>query len=115
MIPTNAAALRPTDRGSQYLAVKYTGRLAEATIAPSVGSVGDSYDNALAETINGLFKSEVIHRRRPWRNFEAVEYVTLEWVDWLNNNRLLEPIRNIPPADAQENFYAALERSGMAA
>jgi len=104
-----------SDRGSQYLSIRYTERLAEAKIAPSVGSVGDSYDNAMAETINGLFKAEVIHRRGPWRNFEAVEYATLEWVDWFNNRRLLEPIGNIPPAEAEANFYAALERKGMAA
>jgi len=94
---------------------KYTERLAEAKIAPSVGSVGGSYDNALAETINGLFKAEVIHRRGPWRSFEAVEYATLEWIDWFNNRRLLEPIGNIPPAEAETNFYAALERSDIAA
>ncbi|CUH35639.1 putative transposase OrfB [Jannaschia seosinensis] len=104
-----------SDRGSQYLSIKYTERLAEAGIEPSVGSVGDSYDNALAETINGLFKAEVIHRRGPWRNFEAVEYATLEWVDWFNNRRLLEPIGNIPPAEAEANFYAALETEPMAA
>ena len=92
-----------------------TERLAEAGIEPSVGSVGDSYDNALAETINGLFKAEVIHRRGPWRNFEAVEYATLEWVDWFYNRRLLEPIGNIPPAEAEANFYAALETEPMAA
>lgn len=77
-----------SDRGSQYLSIRYTERLAEAGIESSVGSVGDSYDNALAETINGLFKAEVIHRRGPWRSFEAVEYATLEWVDWFNNRRL---------------------------
>lgn len=104
-----------SDRGSQYLSIKYTERLAEAGIEPSVGSVGDSYDNALAETINGLFKAEVIHRRGPWRSFDAVEYATLEWVDWFNNRRLLEPIGNIPPAEAEANFYAAMERSDMAA
>lgn len=104
-----------SDRGSQYLSIKYTERLAEAGIEPSVGSVGDSYDNALAETINGLFKAEVIHRSGPWRSFDAVEYATLEWVDWFNNRRLLEPIGNIPPAEAEANFYAALERSDMAA
>jgi putative transposase len=76
---------------------------------------GDSYDNALAETINGLFKAEVIHRRGPWRSFEAVEYATLDWVDWFNNRRLLEPIGNIPPAEAEANFYAALEEGPMAA
>ncbi|MES2336098.1 MAG: IS3 family transposase [Pseudomonadota bacterium] len=104
-----------SDRGSQYLSIKYTERLAEAGIEPSVGSVGDSYDNALAETINGLLKAEVIHRRRPWRSFEAVEYATLEWVDWFNNRRLLEPIGNIPTAEAEANFYAALETEAMAA
>ncbi|MCP1984785.1 transposase InsO family protein, partial [Bradyrhizobium elkanii] len=81
-----------SDRGVQYVSIKYTERLAEAGIEPSVGSVGDSYDNALAETINGLYKAEVIHRRGPWRSFDAVEYATLEWVDWFNNRRLLEPI-----------------------
>ena len=104
-----------SDRGSQYLSIKYTERLAEAGIEPSVGSVGDSYDNALAETINGLFKAEVIHRRGPWRNFEAVEYATLEWVNWFNNRRLLEPIGNIPPAEAEANYYAALETEAIAA
>ena len=104
-----------SDRGSQYLSIKYTERLAEAGIEPSVGSVGDSYDNALAETINGLFKAEVIHRRGPWRSFESVEYVTLEWVDWFNNRRLLEPIGNIPPAEAEANFYTALETEPVAA
>ena len=95
-----------SDRGSQYVSIKYTERLAEAGIEPSVGSVGDSYDNALAETINGLYKAEVIHRRGPWRTFEAVEFATLEWVDWFNNRRLLEPIGNIPPAEAEERYYA---------
>lgn len=80
-----------------------------------MGSVGDSYDNALAETINGLFKAEVIHRRGPWRSSEAVEYATLEWVDWFNNRRLLEPIGNILPAEAEANFHAALETDTMAA
>ena len=129
LIHTNIARKRPElnrdktkdqrvhhpDRGSQYLSIKYTERLAEAKITPSAGSVGDSYDNALAETINGLFKAEVIHRRGPWRSFEAVEFVTLEWVDWCNNRRLLEPLGTIPPAEAEANFYAALERSDMAA
>ena len=96
-----------SDRGSQYLSIKYTERLAEAGIEPSVGSVGDSYDNALAETINGLYKAEVIHRRGPWRSFEAVEFATLEWVNWFNHRRLLEPIGNIPPAEAEANYYAA--------
>ncbi|WP_179506822.1 MULTISPECIES: IS3 family transposase [unclassified Sphingomonas] len=104
-----------SDRGSQYVSIKYTERLAEAGIEPSVGSVGDSYDNALAETINGLYKAEVIHRRGPWRSFEAVEYATLEWVDWFNNRRLLAPIGNIPPAEAEERYYAMLDDTPMAA
>jgi putative transposase len=104
-----------SDRGSQYVSIKYTERLAEAGIEPSVGSVGDSYDNALAETINGLYKAEVIHRRGPWRSFEAVEFATLEWVDWFNHRRLLEPIGNIPPAEAEDRYYAMLERPAMAA
>ena len=99
----------------QYVSIKYTERLAEAGIEPSVGNVGDSYDNALAETANGLYKAEVIHRRGPWRSFEAVELVTLEWVDWFNNRRLLEPIGNIPPAEAEERHYAMIEQSDMAA
>lgn len=80
-----------------------------------MGSVGDSYDNALAETVIGLFKTEVIHRRRPWRSFEAVEFATLEWVNWFNNRRLLEPIGDIPPAEAEANFYATLEQPTKAA
>lgn len=104
-----------SDRGSQYVSIKYTERLAEAGIEPSVGSVGDSYDNALAETINGLYKAELIHRRGPWRSFEAVEFATLEWVDWFNNRRLLEPIGNIPPAEAEERYYAMLDDIPVAA
>ncbi|QHP66107.1 IS3 family transposase [Bradyrhizobium sp. LCT2] len=104
-----------SDRGSQYVSIKYTERLAEAGVEPSVGSVGDSYDNALAETINGLYKAEVIHRRGPWRSFEAVEFATLEWVDWFNNRRLLEPICNIPPAEAEQRYYAMLEQPAMVA
>ncbi len=104
-----------SDRGSQYVSIKYTERLAEAGIEPSVGSVGDSYDNALAETINGLYKAEVIHRRGPWRSFEAVEFATLEWVDWFNHRRLLEPIGNIPPAEAEQQYYAMLDDTAMAA
>jgi transposase InsO family protein len=104
-----------SDRGSQYLSIKYTERLAEAGVEPSVGSVGDSYDNALAETINGLYKAEVVHRRGPWRSFEAVEYATLEWVDWFNNKRLLEPIGNVPPAEAEKRYYAMLDETPVAA
>ena len=104
-----------SDRGSQYVSIRYTERLAEAGIEPSVGSVGNSYDNALAETINGLFKAEVIHRRGPWRSLEAVEFATLEWVDWFNHRRLLEPIGNIPPAEAEAAYYAELEAVPIAA
>jgi putative transposase len=104
-----------SDRGSQYVSIRYTERLAEAGIEPSVGSVGDSYDNALAETINGLYKAEVIHRRGPWRSFEAVEFATLQWVDWFNHRRLLEPIGNIPPAEAEERYYAMLNEQKLAA
>ena len=104
-----------SDRGSQYLSIRYSERLTEAGIKASVGSVGDAYDNALAETINGLFKAEVIHRRGPWRGLDAVEYATLEWVDWFNHLRLLEPIGNIPPAEAEDRYYAMLEQPDMAA
>ncbi len=104
-----------SDRGSQYVSIKYTERLAEAGLEPSVGSVGDSYDNALAETINGLYKAEVIWRKGPWRSLDAVEYATLEWVDWYNNRRLLEPIGNIPPAEAEAAYYASLEETAIAA
>ena len=99
----------------QYLAIRYTKRLLDAGIEPSVGSVGDSYDNALAETVIGLFKTEVIRRRGPWRTMEAVELATLEWVDWYNNRRLLEPIGNMPPAEAEARYYAQLEPAAMAA
>src|SRR3954453_1124693 len=90
--------LRRPLESAQSVSIRYTERLAAAGIEPSVGSVGDSYDNALAETINGLYKAEVIHRRSPWRGFEAVEFAPLEWVEWFNNRRLLEPIGNVPPA-----------------
>ncbi len=107
--------LRRPFESAQYLSIRYTERLAEAGIEPSVGSVGDSYDNALAETINGLYKTEVIHRRGPWRSLEAVELATLEWVDWFNNRRLLEPIGNIPPAEAEARFYAQSRELAMVA
>lgn len=113
--PIDGGLVHHSDRGAQYVSIKYTERLAEAGSEPSVGSVGDSYDNALAETVIGLFKTEVIHRRGPWRSFNAVEYATLEWVDWFNNRRLLEPIGNIPPAEAEAQYYAALEKTKMAA
>jgi putative transposase len=102
-----------SDRGVQYVSIRYTDRLVEAGIEPSVGSVGDSYDNALAETINGLYKAEVIHRRGPWRNLQAVEIATLEWVDWFNHRRLLEPIGNVPPAEAEAAYYEQFDESTM--
>src|SRR5947209_9808328 len=105
---------RPFD-SAQYVSIRYTERLADAGIEPSVGSVGDSYDNALAETIIGLFKTEVIRRRGPWRSLEAVEFAVLEWVDWFNNRRLLEPIGNMPPTGAEARYYAELETLPVAA
>jgi transposase InsO family protein len=104
-----------SDRGSQYVSIRHTERLAEAGIEPSVGSVGDSYDNALAETINGLFETEVIRHRGPWRSMETVEFTTLEWVDWYNHRRLLEPIGNMLPAEAETSYYARLEQPALAA
>jgi putative transposase len=104
-----------SDRGGQYVSIRYTERLAAAGIEPSVGSVGDSFDNALAETINGLYKAEVIHRRGPWRSCEAVEFATLEWVDWFNHRRLLEPIGNVPPAEAEARYYDQMEVPARAA
>jgi transposase InsO family protein len=104
-----------SDRGSQYLSIRYSERLAEAGAQPSVGSVGDSYDNALAETIIGLFKTEVIHHRGPWKNLEAVEYATLEWVDWFNHRRLLEPIGDIPPAELETAYDQSTSQLPMAA
>jgi transposase InsO family protein len=98
-------------RGSQYPSIRYTERLAEVGINASVGTTGDSYDNALAETIIGLYKTEVIHHRGPWRSLDAVEYATLEWVDWFNNRRLLEPIGNIPPAELEMAYYRQTDES----
>jgi putative transposase len=102
------ALIHHSNRGSQYVSIRYSECLAEAGIEPSVGSKGDSYDNALAETINGLYKAEVIHRRGPWKTAEAVELATLEWVAWFNHHRLLEPIGYIPPAEAEANYYRQL-------
>ena len=110
-----AGLVHHSDRGVQSVSIRYTERLLEAGIEPSVGSVGDSYDNALAESVIGLFKTEVIRRRGPWRSLEAVEFATLEWVDWFNNRRLLEPIGSIPPADAEARYYAAQEPTPLAA
>jgi transposase InsO family protein len=104
-----------SDRGVQYVSIRYTERLAEAGIEPSVGSVGDSYDNALAETIFGLFKTEVIRPNGPWRSLEEVEFATLEWVDWFNNRRLLEPIGDIPPAEFEAMYYAEQEGTARVA
>ena len=102
------ALVHHSDRGSQYVSIRYTERLAEAGIEPSVGSKGDSYDNALAETINGLYKTELIHRRAPWKTRESVELATLEWVAWFNHHRLLGSIGYIPPAEAEANYYRQL-------
>ena len=113
--PGKSGLIHHSDRGSQYLSVRYTERLELAGIEPSVGSVGDSYDNALAETVNGLYKAELIHRRGPWKSLEAVEYATLEWVDWFNNRRLLGPIGNITPAEAEKRYHIALNNQKMAA
>ena len=102
-----------SDRGSQYVSIRYSERLAEAGIEPSVGSRGDSYDNALAETINGLYKAEVIHRRGPWKTKQAVELATLEWVSWFNHHRLLAPLGYVPPAEFEANYHR--QRAGQAA
>ncbi len=104
----DSSLVHHSDRGSQYVSIRYSERLAEAGVEPSVGSKGDSYDNALAETINGLYKAELIHRRAPWKTKEAVELATLEWVSWFNSQRLLEPIGYIPPAEAEANYYRQL-------
>ena len=106
--PAANALIHHSDRGSQYLSIRYSERLSEAGIQPSVGSRGDSYDNALAETINGLYKAELIHRRAPWRTKESVELATLQWVSWFNHHRLPEPIGYIPPAEAEANYYRQL-------
>ena len=104
-----------SDRGVQYLSIRYTERLKEDGIEPSVDSVGDSYDNALAETVNGLYKTELVHRQGPWRNMQDLEMATLGWVDWFNHRRLLGPIGNIPPAEAEQNFYAQRDVLDMVA
>ena len=109
------ALIHHSDRGSQYVSIRYSERLAEAGIAPSVGSKGDSYDNALAETINGLYKAELIHRRGPWKTRESVELATLEWVSWFNHQRLMGPLGYIPPAEAEANYYRQLNRQAAMA
>jgi transposase InsO family protein len=104
-----------SDRGCQYLSLRYSERLAECGIRPSVGSSGDSYDNALAESIIGLFKTEIIRRRGPWKSIEAVEYAVLQWVDWFNHRRLLEPIGHVPPAEYEQAYYRQQEAQAIAA
>ena len=113
--PTSDELVHHSDRGSQYLSIRYTERLAEAGVEPSVGSVGDSYDNALAESVIGLYKTEVIRRRGPWRQPEAVEFATLEWVDWFNHRRLLGPIGHVPPVEFEQQYYLAQEAPVMMA
>lgn len=113
--PDNKSLIHHSDRGSQYLSIKYTERLAEAEIDLSVGTVGDAYDNAMAECVIGLFKTEVINQIGPWKSIREVEWETLKWVDWYNNRRLLGPIGYIPPAEAEEAFYANLNTLDMVA
>ena len=108
-VNASASRVHHSDCGSQYLSIRYTERLAEVGIEPSVGSVGDSYDNALAESIIGLYKTEVIRRRGPWRHLEAVEFATLEWVHWFNHRRLLEPIGHVPPVELEASYYQVVE------
>lgn len=112
--PELGSLIHHSDRGSQYVSIRYTERLGEAGVEPSVGSRGDSYDNALAETINGLYKTELIHKRGPWKNRESVELATLEWVSWFNHQRLLEPIGYIPPAEAEAQYYRQLANTETA-
>jgi transposase InsO family protein len=112
---TDSDLVHHSDRGVQYVSIRYTERLSEAGIDPSVGSVGDSYDNALAETIIGLYKTELIRQRGPWKNIDEVEYATLEWIDWFNNRRLFQPIGDVPPAEFEMAYYQQLEESAMAA
>ena len=111
----DAGLIHHSDRGVQYLSIRYTDRLTEAGIVPSVGSVGDSYDNALAETINGLYKTEVIWKDGPWRGIDPVEYATLVWVDWFNNRRLLEPLGYLPPAEYEKKYYDQIETPAVVA
>jgi putative transposase len=111
----DAALVHHSDRGSQYLSIKYSQRLAEAGVEPSVGSVGCSYDNALAESVIGLYKTELVWRRGPWRSLKAVEHATLDWVDWFNTRRLLEPIGHLPPAEAEAAYFASANETAIAA
>ena len=111
--PTSTVSCTTATAASSTLSIRYTERLGEAGIEPSVGSTGDSYDNALAESVIGLYKTEVIRRRGPWHNLEMVEFATLEWVDWFNNRRLLEPIGNIPPVELEEAYHRGQESLAM--
>ena len=110
---TDAALVHHSDRGSQYLSIRYTERLADAGIEPSVGSRGDAYDNAMAESVNALYKAEVIHRRGPWRGLDDVEYATLEWVAWYNSQRLMGPLGHVPPAEYEEQYHRAQTDSAV--
>jgi len=112
---TDATLVHHSDRGSQYLSIRYTERLADAGIEPSVGSRGDAYDNAMAESVNALYKAEVIHRRGPWRGLDEVEYATLEWVAWYNNQRLMGPLGHVPPAEYEEQYNRAQTDSAVLA
>ncbi len=105
--PATSSLIHHSDRGTQYLSIRYTERLMEMGVEQSVGSKGDSYDNAMAESIIGLFKAEIIHRRGPWRNLDQVEYAVLEWIDWWNNRRILEPLDYLPPIEYQAAYYRA--------
>jgi putative transposase len=113
--PDTDGLIHHSDRGKQYLSIRYSERLGECGIQASVGTTGDSYDNALAESIIGLFKTEVIHRRGPWRSLEAIEYDTLIWVDWFNNRRLLGPIGDVPPAEFEQGYYRQQQNQAKAA
>jgi putative transposase len=113
--PDADGVVHHSDRGTQYTSIRYTERLAAAGVERSMGSVGDSYDNALAESINGLYKTELIWKRGPWRSIEAVEYATLNWVDWFNNRRLLQPLGYMPPAEFEAQYYRGQQSQAMAA
>jgi putative transposase len=114
-LPNTDRLIHHSDRGKQYLSIRYSERLAEAGVQASVGTTGDSYDNALAESTIGLFKTEVIHRRGPWRSIDAVEHATLVWVDWFNNRRLLGPIGDVPPAEFEQEYYRQQQSQAAAA
>ena len=111
--PTLAGLVHHSDRGTQYVSMRYTHRLADNGIAPSVGSRGDAYDNALADTVIGLFKTEVIRRQGPWRHLDAVEMATLTWVDLFNTRRLLGPIGDMPPAEYEARYYQPATEAGV--